>query len=93
MESIDEAVDYTNPYEIEETRQVKYTYDDLLTMLCGNEYYSRDEILYVYLKVNGMEEEAKEVLVDIAKSKKHNQRRIMNRLKLSQKELKCDINK
>ena len=50
-------------------------------MLCGNQYYSVDEILYVYLVSNGLNEEADHVIKDLSGKIKHNQRRMTNRLK------------
>lgn len=38
---------------------MKYSLEDILEMLGGYRYYSREQILYVYNHVNGLEEEAK----------------------------------
>ena len=75
----DSETDYSDPYDIELNHDVKYTWDTLLEMVCGTEYYSREELLYTYLKVNGLEEEAKHVLEGIAKELKQRQRKYIRR--------------
>ena len=74
-------IDFYDHTNIEENYEVKYTYDDIMTMLCGNQYYSTDEILYVYLVSNGLQEMAEDVIKELAGKIKHNQRRMTNRLK------------
>ena len=74
-------IDFYDHTDIEENYEVKYTYDDIMTMLCGNQYYSTDEILYVYLVSNGLQEMAEDVIKELAGKIKHNQRRMTNRLK------------
>lgn len=74
-------IDFYDHTDIEENYEVKYTYDDIMTMLCGNQYYSTDEILYVYLVSNGLQEMAEDVIKELAGNIKHNQRRMTNRLK------------
>lgn len=56
MEFTDTKNDETN--EIEPTEE-KYSYEDLYSMLYGNNYFDENQILYVYNKVNGNEHEAK----------------------------------
>ena len=84
----DSETDYSDPYDIELNHDVKYTWDTLLEMVCGTEYYSREELLYTYLKVNGLEEEAKHVLIDLAKQLKQNQRKILKRMEKRQEDKK-----
>ena len=74
-------IDFYDHTDIEENYEVKYTYDDIMTMLCGNQYYSTDEILYVYVVSNGLQEMAEDVIKELAGKIKHNQRRMTNRLK------------
>ena len=76
-----DMIDYTDPDDIEDRISVKYTWDDLLEMFCGTEYYSRDELLYTYLKVNGFEDEAQHVMVQIARNLKQNKRKCLKRLR------------
>ena len=42
----------------EEVEPKKYEMEDLLTMLSGTDFYSMDQIQYVYYKLRGEEEEA-----------------------------------
>ena len=74
-------IDFYDHIDIEENIDVKYSYDDILTMLCGTQYYSNEEILYVYLVSNGLQEEAEQVIKELSAKIKHNQRRMTNRLK------------
>ena len=39
---------------------MKYSFEDILEMLGGYRYYSKEQLLYVFYKVNGLEEQAKE---------------------------------
>lgn len=84
----DSETDYSDPYDIELNHDVKYTWDTLLEMVCGTHYYSNSELLYTYLKVNGLEEEAKHVLIDLAKQLKQNQRKILKRMEKRQEDKK-----
>ena len=77
---VDDIIDYTDPDEIEEYHKVKYTWFDLLEMMCGTSYYSRSELLYTYLMVNGLQDEAEHVLLQIAKEFKQNRRKCMKRM-------------
>ena len=79
----DSETDYSDPYDIELNHDVKYTWEALLEMVCGTEYYSREELLYTYLKVNGLEEEAKHVLEGIAKELKQRERKYLKRMERS----------
>ena len=78
-------IDFYDHIDIEENIDVKYSYDDILTMLCGTQYYSNEEILYVYLVSNGLHEEAEHVIKELASKIKHNQRMMEYRLKKNKK--------
>lgn len=39
---------------------MKYSFEDILEMLGGYRYYSREQLLYVFHKVNGNEEESQQ---------------------------------
>lgn len=39
---------------------MKYTFEDILEMLGGYRYYSKEQLLYIFYKVNGLEDQAKE---------------------------------
>ena len=84
-ETLGTDIDFYNHIDIEENYEVKYSYDDILTMLCGTQYYSNEEILYVYLVSNGLHEEAEHVIKELAAKIKHNQRMMEYRLKKNKK--------
>jgi hypothetical protein len=39
---------------------MKYSFEDILEMLGGYRYYSKEQLLYVFYKVNGLDEQAKQ---------------------------------
>jgi hypothetical protein len=84
----DDEIDYSDPYDIELKHDVKYTWDTLLEMVCGTQYYSNSELLYTYLKINKLEEEAEHVLIDLAKQLKQNQRKVLKRMEKRQEDKK-----
>ena len=38
---------------------MKYSFEDILEMLGGYRYYSKEQLLYVFYKVNALDEQAK----------------------------------
>ena len=78
----EDNIDFYNVQEIEEHyTDLKYSWEDLLEMLCGTQYYSDKEILYVYLVCNKLENEAKHVLEEIAKEIKQRNRKYLKKIK------------
>lgn len=58
-----------------------YELEDLLTMLSGTDFYSMDQIQYVYYKLRGEEEEA-QYFLNILASQQIAQQKKLNRMKI-----------
>jgi hypothetical protein len=59
----------------------KYELEDLLTMLSGTDFYSMDQIQYVYYKLRGEEEEA-QYFLNILTSQQMSMQKKLSRMKL-----------
>jgi len=59
----------------------KYELEDLLTMLSGTDFYSMDQIQYVYYKLRGEEEEA-QYFLNILTNQQMSMQKKLSRMKL-----------
>lgn len=65
---------------------MKYSFEDILEMLGGYRYYSKEQLLYVFYKVNGLDEQAKEYY-EIIQDENNKIQEACNKLK-SEQEIK-----
>ncbi len=68
---MDELIKEQKPYEME----------DLLTMLSGTDFYTMDQIQYVFYKLRGQEEEA-QYFLDILTTQQIALQKKLNRMKI-----------
>jgi hypothetical protein len=72
---------YANEIKEEIKCPAKYELEDLLTMLSGTDFYSMDQIQYVYYKLRGEEEEA-QYFLNILTNQQMSMQKKLSRMKL-----------
>ena len=78
-----------------ETPDIKerYSYDSILEMLGGTEYFSENQISFIFHSVNGLEEQAEYYLQEVKKEQAIIQKEFDKMLKLKEEAEQMDDSK